>query len=88
MSPDSFASVRELDERVSGGIQVRLLWSAFEDRAWVAVLDIQSGETFRVDVSSGESALDVFHHPFAYGAVRTGLPAGGAESSWPAEVTR
>jgi len=86
MSADRVTSVRELDERVSGGIQVRLLWSASQDRAWVAVLDIQSGETFRVDVSSGESALDVFHHPFAYNATRPGVPFGRREA-WPAEVT-
>ena len=85
MSPDGVASVRELDQRVSGGVQVRLLWSAPERRAWVTVLDIQSGEGFLLDVGE-ESALDVFHHPFAYGAVRRSVLVTRCELRPPAEI--
>lgn len=85
MSPDSVTSVRELDERVSAGIQVRLLWSAHADCAWVTVLDLRSGEGFRLDIGADESPRDVFHHPFAYRAVRPAVPVAGSELR-PAEV--
>jgi hypothetical protein len=34
----------------------------------VTVADGKTGERFTVDVREDESALDVFHHPFAYAA--------------------
>ena len=60
--------LRELQSRVSDGIQVDLLWCERSGRARVAVTDTKSGETFSVPVRDGERALDVFHHPFAYAA--------------------
>jgi len=86
MSPDVVISVRELDERVNAGIQVRLLWSPVDGRAWVAVLDLQSGERFRVEVGADESARDVFHHPFAYRAARSSVGVGGGGSERAAEL--
>ena len=68
---------RELDHRSNDRIDVRLLWRPSDDRVIVAVADGKTGERFTVDVPEGESALDVFHHPFAYAA---GPPA--------AELTR
>jgi hypothetical protein len=32
------------------------------------VADGKTGERFTVDVRKGQSALDVFHHPFAHAA--------------------
>jgi hypothetical protein len=62
--------LRELDHRAIDGIDVWLLWSESDDRVLVAVDDVKTGERFEVDVREGESALDVFRHPFAYAAWR------------------
>lgn len=71
MTPDVLTSARELDTRTTDGIQVRLLWSTNDDSVWVAVVDTKSREAFCLRVQDGESALDVFHHPYAYAAGRT-----------------
>jgi hypothetical protein len=62
--------LRELDHRVNDGIDVRLMWSPPEDAVLVLVSDAKTGERFQVGVRDGESALDVFHHPYAYAARR------------------
>jgi hypothetical protein len=80
MTAEILTLVRELDERVSNGIQVRLLWCEPDDTVWVVVVDTRSGDTFRLDVAPGERPLDVFEHPYAYAAAR-GIeprPADGA----------
>ncbi len=59
---------RELDRRSNHRIDVRLLWRQRDDRVIVTVADGKTGKRFTVDVTEGESALDVFHHPFAYAA--------------------
>jgi hypothetical protein len=59
-------TLRELDHRVNDGIDVWLLWRSTDDRLLVAVADARQGEGFMIDVEDGESALDVFHHPYAY----------------------
>jgi hypothetical protein len=66
MTAKILISTRELHSRMSGGIHVRLLWCAGEDRVFVAVNDHTTGDAFTVDVPRGEPALRVFHHPFAY----------------------
>ena len=62
------ASLRELDSRVSDGIQVDLMWCERTGRAWVVVTDSRTGEAFSLPVRDGERPLDVFHHPYAYAA--------------------
>jgi len=64
------ASPRELDSRVSDGIQVRLLWHPADDHVSVAVHDGKTGEAFELAVGEGEHPRDVFHHPYAYAADR------------------
>ncbi len=59
-------SMRELDSRMSDGIEVRLLWSSSDGRVSVAVNDTRTGQTFSVDVPDNRRSLDVFHHPYAY----------------------
>lgn len=79
MTVESLISVRELDSRLTAGLQVRLLRSQVDGRPSVAVLDTRSGETFRIEVRESEHPLDVFNHPYAYAADRridTRLPAG------------
>jgi hypothetical protein len=66
---------RELAHRRNDGLDVRLLWEPGTDRVSVALMDARTGDGFEVAVASGESAMDVFHHPFAYAAVRDAAKA-------------
>jgi hypothetical protein len=61
---------RELDSRVSDSIHVRLLWHACDGHVSVAVDDAKTGAAFEVLVPEDARALDVFHHPYAYAALR------------------
>jgi hypothetical protein len=83
MTTHQTADLRELDHRVSDGIDVRLLWRPHDDRALVAVSDAKTGEAFTIEVGPGQRALDVFHHPFAYAGTRRG---GGSESTGELEL--
>lgn len=58
-------TLRELDQRTSDRIDVRLLWDARTNQVFVAVEDQLDGasHTFEVD---GAEALTAFHHPYAY----------------------
>jgi hypothetical protein len=67
-------TARELDGRTSDGIHVRMLWHPEDDHVSVDVNDTKTGETFALPVHNGESALDVFHHPYAYAAMRDNAP--------------
>jgi hypothetical protein len=67
--------MRELDHRTSDGIDVRLLWCERDGRVLVAVNDAKTGESFTVEVREGESAKNVFDHPFAYADRRVPAPA-------------
>jgi hypothetical protein len=42
------------------------LWQPHDSRVSVAVNDTKSGDAFELEVRSGQRALDVFHHPYAY----------------------
>jgi hypothetical protein len=66
MTTHSNQTLRELDHRVSDGIDVRLLWRPHDDRALVSVSDAKTGGSFTLEVGADQRALDVFHHPFAY----------------------
>ncbi len=68
MTAHTLDSMRELDSRTNDGIHVRLLWHDADDRVVVAVDDAKTGDSFAVSVHSEESAMDVFHHPYAYAA--------------------
>ena len=70
MPENPTAALRELDHRVSDGIDVRLLWRPHDDRVLVAVSDAKTGDAFTLVVGPDERALDVFHHPFAYAGNR------------------
>jgi hypothetical protein len=58
---------KELAQRVSDGIVVTLLWHSETDRLTVTVRDGRTGEAFDLP-TPGVTALDVFHHPYAYAA--------------------
>lgn len=68
MTATTSTLTRELDSRVSDGIEVRLLWRAQDDRVLVAVRDGRTGDAFSVEVADDQRVLDVFHHPYAYAA--------------------
>jgi hypothetical protein len=73
MTATSTTQMRELDHRQSDGIDVRLLWSQGDNKVHVAVSDRKTGESFVVEVREGESAAQIFQHPFAY--ADRGVPA-------------
>lgn len=60
----------ELAYRANDGIYVTMFWDAVSDRVTVAVTDSKTDDAFEVLVAPGERAMDVFHHPYAYRAVR------------------
>ena len=59
----------ELAHRTSNGLDVSLLWSRITGRLIVAVTDRRTDDSFTVDAPR-ERALDVYHHPYAYAALR------------------
>ena len=70
----------ELSSRFGNGVRVALLWRQRDNTAVVVVVDHHNGETFLLDVHDTDSALDMFHHPYAYAAHRRVdhlPPAGG-----------
>jgi hypothetical protein len=59
----------ELDYRANDGVEVWLLWTPADDRLFVLVVDTKAEDSFEVDVDAA-SAVDAFHHPYAYAAAR------------------
>jgi len=59
----------ELARRANDGVEVSLVWSRADGHLAVIVSDLRSGDSFEL-AACPESALDVFHHPFAYAAFR------------------
>lgn len=66
MTTTLLTTAAELDHRVSDGISVQILWSAEEDRVYVAVADSRTGDEFTIEVADRSRVLDVFNHPYAY----------------------
>lgn len=66
MTTQTLTPLRELHSRTNDGMLIRMLWSADENRVFVAVDDQKTGETFSVEVPEGERPMHVFAHPFAY----------------------
>jgi hypothetical protein len=66
MTTTANTTLRELDHRISDGIDVTLFWRPEDDRAVVAVSDAKTSESFTLEVAPDQNALDVFHHPYAY----------------------
>ena len=62
-------SICELDSRMSGGLEVTLLWNRRSDELTVCVRDSHTGSYFELHAER-DNALDVFHHPYAYAAAR------------------
>jgi hypothetical protein len=64
------SNLAELSSRSANGLDVALLWRRTDNTAIVAVVDHDVGEAFQLDVRESDSALDMFHHPYAYAAHR------------------
>jgi len=66
-------NTRELAQRISGNIEVRLLWDPERDRVELAVHDHATDVSFELEVAPAD-AVDAFYHPYAYAARRTKRP--------------
>ena len=71
---------RELDYRATDGVEVALLWSPSNDVVSVQVVDAKANEAFELVLDEHDRPLDVFHHPYAYAAMR-GLDVGSARDT-------
>ncbi len=65
MHTTSDPTIREMDHRVSDGIDVTLLWNSLTDRVSVAVGNERTGAFFELEVDP-EDALFAFRHPYVY----------------------
>jgi hypothetical protein len=63
------APTRELAQRVSGTVEVLLLWHPEDDRMDLSVRDLATDMSFHLEVAPGD-AIDAFYHPYAYAARR------------------
>jgi hypothetical protein len=61
---------RELAQRLSGTVEVLLLWQPEIDRVELAIRDLATGVSFHLEVAP-EDAIDAFNHPYAYASRRT-----------------
>jgi hypothetical protein len=63
------APARELAQRLSGTVEVLLLWHCEIDRVELSVRDLSTGGSFHLEVAPA-NAIDAFYHPYAYAARR------------------
>jgi hypothetical protein len=63
-------ALRELAERRSDGLLVRLLWDPARNQTVIRYRDRKSGDAFIADVPN-TVALAAFHHPNAYRPARS-----------------
>jgi len=61
------APTRELAQRLSGTVEVMLIWHPENDGVELSVRDPATGAGFHVGVAPA-SAIDAFYHPYAYAA--------------------
>ena len=59
------APTRELAQRLTGGIEVLLLWHPDIDSVELSLQDRATGAGFQIEVAP-EDAIDAFYHPYAY----------------------
>ena len=65
----AIAPTRELAQRLSGTVEVLLLWHREIDRVGLSVRDLSTGAGFHLEVAPA-NAIDAFYHPYAYAARR------------------
>jgi hypothetical protein len=59
------AATRELAQRLTGGVEVLLLWHTDIDLVELSLQDRATGAGFQLKVAP-ENAIDAFYHPYAY----------------------
>jgi len=59
------ARTRELAQRLTGGVEVLLLWYPDIDLVELSLQDRATGGRFHIEVAP-EDAIDAFYHPYAY----------------------
>lgn len=69
------SATRELAHREGDGVEVALLWYPSNDVVSVQVVDARADQIFELVLGDNDRPLDVFHHPYAYAALR-GLDVG------------
>jgi hypothetical protein len=57
--------IRELARRLTGTDEVLLLWHPEVDCVELSVIDVTTGQGFRIKVAPA-TAMDAFRHPYAY----------------------
>ena len=57
---------RELDHRISDGLEVRLLWRPFDDSLHVTMFDARTSTEVAFPVPDHRRARDAFLHPWVY----------------------
>jgi hypothetical protein len=65
-TPAAAHDLRELDHRMSGGLEIRLLWDARENSTIVELRHGVLGDLPLQFEVPPERALDAFRHPFAH----------------------
>jgi hypothetical protein len=66
-TPAPTAPTRELAQRLSGTVEVLLLWLPETDGVELSLHDRATDVSFHLEVAP-EDAIDAFHHPWAYAA--------------------
>jgi hypothetical protein len=59
---------RELAQRLSGTVEVLLLWQPEADQVELSVHDLATDAGFHLEVARA-NAMDAFYHPYAYAAM-------------------
>jgi hypothetical protein len=59
---------RELAQRLSGTVEVLLLWQPQTDQVELSVHDLATDAGFHLEVAPAK-AMDAFYHPYAYAAM-------------------
>ena len=70
----SRGQTRELARRLSGTLEVLLLWRPRFDQIELCIRDRAGDTSFRIAVAPA-SAMDAFHHPYVYAASANALSA-------------
>ena len=65
----SRTDVNELAHRSGDGLEVTLWWRTADDSLVVIVADVRTRDLFQLEVDA-RTAMDAFHHPYAYAAQR------------------
>jgi hypothetical protein len=60
---------RELAQRLSGTVEVLLLWRPEADQVELSVHDLATDAGFHLEIAPA-NAMDAFYHPYAYAAMR------------------